>query len=86
MQTTVDIPDELYRQAEGKAAREGIPVGDIIAQGLRLALAEPRMSGHRRIAFPLHRSAEPGVLGVEAVRAAEESVAKEEDFSRGGAV
>ena len=86
MQTTVEIPDELYRQAEGKAALEGIPVGELIAQGLRLALAEPCVIGHERLAFPLHRSARPGVLGVEGVRAAEEAAAKEEDLSRAGAL
>ena len=86
MRTTVDIPDELYRQAESKASQEGIPVGDLIAQGLRLALGETRTGGRQRIASPLHHSARPGALSVEDVRAAEEGAAQQEDVARGGAV
>lgn len=83
MRTTVDIPDELYDQAKSKASREGVPVGDLIAQGLRLALGEARLSGGRqRIGFPLHHSTRPGVLSVEAVEAAEEAAAEQEDASR----
>lgn len=86
MRTTFDIPDELYQQAESKAAREGIPVGDLIAQGLRLALRETPVAGRQRIAFPLIHSARPGTLGVEQVRAAEEAAAQQEDAARGGAL
>ncbi len=86
MRTNVDIPDELYRQAESKAAQEGIPMGALIAQGLRLALSEMRMGGRERIAFPLHHSARPGALTVEDVRAAEEGAAQQEDAVRGGPV
>jgi hypothetical protein len=84
MRTTVDIPDELYHQAESKAAREGIPVGDLIAQVLRLALGETRMVGRRRIAFPLHHSARPGRLSVAEVRGAEEAAAQQEDAASAG--
>ncbi len=71
MRATVEIPDELYQEAETKAAQEGIPVGDLIAQGLRLALGETRPTGRQRIVLPLHHSARPGTLSAEAVRAAE---------------
>lgn len=84
MRATVEIPDQLYQQAESKAAEEGIPVGDLIAQGLRLALSETRPTGRQRIAFPLHPSARPGVLTAEAVRAAEEAAAELEDAARAG--
>jgi len=86
MRTTVDIPDELYQQAESKAAREGVPVGDVIAQALRVALREAPLAGRRRIAFPLVHSARPGTLGVEQVRAAEEAAAQQEDTARAGAL
>ena len=86
MQTTVDIPDELYQQAESKAAREGIPVGHLIARALRRALDETRMGGRQRIAFPLHHSARPGTLNVAQVRAAEEAAAQQEDAARAGAL
>ena len=84
MRTTLDIPDELYQQAESRAAREGIPVGDLVAQALRLALGETRVGGRQRIAFPLHRSARPGTLSVEGVRAAEGAAAQQEDAARAG--
>ena len=86
MRTTVDIPDELYQQAESKAAREGIPVGHLIAQALRLALGQTPMGGRQRIAFPLHHSARRGTLSVEQVRAAEEAAARQEDAARAGAL
>jgi hypothetical protein len=86
MRTTVDIPDELYRQAESKAAREGVPVGDLIAQALRRALGESPVAGRQRIAFPLIHSAQPGTLGVEQVQAAEEAAAKQEDAARAGSL
>jgi len=38
MKTTVEIPDELYRQAKIEAARRGGKVKDLVEQGLRLAL------------------------------------------------
>jgi hypothetical protein len=86
MQTTVDIPDELYRQADLTAAQEGIPLRDLIAQGLRLALGKPYVASGQRVAFPLLHSARPGTLGVEEVLAAEEVAAKQEDAARAGAL
>ena len=86
MGTTVHIPDELYRQAESIAALEGISVGDLIARGLRLALAETHPTARERIAFPLHHSARPGVLSAQRVRAAEEAAAQQEDGARASTV
>ena len=86
MRTIVDIPDDLYQQAELKAAREGIPVGLLIAQALRLALGQMPRAGRQRIAFPLHHSARPGTLSVEQVRAAEEAAVQQEDAARAGAL
>jgi hypothetical protein len=84
MQTTVDIPDELYCQIESKAAQEGVAVGDLIARTLREMLGETFLAGHQRITFPLIHSLRPGALSVEEVRAAEEAAAQQEDASRAG--
>jgi hypothetical protein len=84
MRATIDIPDELYQKAKSRAAQEGIAVGDLIAEGLRLALSEARSVGRRRIAFPLLHSSQPGALSAEAVRAAEEAAAGQEDAARAG--
>jgi len=82
MRTTVEIPDELYERAESKAAREGIPVGYLITEALRLALGTAHRAGRQRVAFPLHRSSRPGTLSLEQVRAAEDAAAQQEDAAR----
>jgi hypothetical protein len=86
MRTTVDIPDELYQRMESKAAQDGVPVGDLIAEALRSALHETPIAGHGRITFPLLHSARPGTLSPDQVRAAEEAAAQQEDASRAGAL
>jgi hypothetical protein len=39
MRTTVDLPDELLRQARQRAAAEGTTLTALLAEGLRLRLA-----------------------------------------------
>ena len=41
MRTTVDIPDELFRQAKSEAALQGRRLKDLVEEGLRLVLADP---------------------------------------------
>jgi len=86
MRTTVDISDELFRQAKARAALEGLRLRDLIERGLRLALAEQGSGAPRRVAFPLLRSSQPGALTSEAVRAAEETAAQQEDAEGAGPV
>jgi len=43
VKTTVDIPDDLYRQAEARAAREHREIKELVSEGLRLVLG----NGHR---------------------------------------
>jgi hypothetical protein len=38
MRTTVDLPDELLRQADARAAEEGTTLTALLADGLRLRL------------------------------------------------
>ena len=38
MRTTVDLPDELLRQARARAAEEGTTLTALLAEGLRLRL------------------------------------------------
>jgi hypothetical protein len=52
MKTTVDIPDELFREAKATAARTGFKLKDLVADGLRLVLMQPKPQG-RRVKFPL---------------------------------
>ncbi len=42
MKTTVEVPDDLYRQAKAEAALRGRKLKDLIEEGLRLVLEAPR--------------------------------------------
>jgi len=54
MKTTIEIPDDLFRQAKAKAALEGIHLRDLVEYGLRLAIeAPPTQATGRRTEFPL---------------------------------
>ena len=56
MKTTVDIPDELFREAKSRAAREGIKLRELVAEALREKLNMPSVQPQRqrrRAKFPL---------------------------------
>jgi len=46
MKTTIELPDDLLRQAKEYAARHGIPMREVIELGLQLAL-QAKMSSRR---------------------------------------
>jgi hypothetical protein len=41
MKTTVEVPDDLYRQAKAEAALRGRKLKDLVEEGLRLVLEAP---------------------------------------------
>ena len=47
MKTTIELPDELYRQAKAMAALDGRKLKDLVEQGLRLVL-KARRKGRRQ--------------------------------------
>ena len=67
MQTTVDLPDALYRKGVALAASRGATVGEFIIEAvakavqgdLRSSASEP---GNREVKLPLIRSKRPGTL------------------------
>ena len=85
MRTTVDLPDELFREAKARAALDGVPLRDFVEKGIRLALAQsPKAGKGKRIKFPLHRSGRPGTLRAADFRAAEAKTALAEDAAHAG--
>lgn len=52
MKTTVEIPDDLFREAKTAAARDGTKLKHLVADGLRLVLGKTK-PGARRQQFPL---------------------------------
>jgi hypothetical protein len=53
MRTTVDLPDELLRQARRQAAEEGTTLTALLADGLRLRLGGAPRSARRRRPLPV---------------------------------
>ncbi len=47
MKTTVELPDDLYRQAKSEAALHGRKLKDLVEEGLRLVLEAPRAKPRR---------------------------------------
>jgi hypothetical protein len=46
--TTLEIEDELFRQAKARAALEGKRLRDLVEEGLRLVLEQTNARSHRR--------------------------------------
>jgi hypothetical protein len=53
MRTTIDLPDELLRQARTRAAEEGTTLTALITEGLRLRLGETATGRRRRRKLPV---------------------------------
>ena len=53
MRTTVDLPDELLRQARKQAAEEGTTLTALLADGLRLRLRRAAPGRGRRRRLPV---------------------------------
>jgi hypothetical protein len=53
MRTTVDLPDELLRQARRRAAEEGTTLTALLADGLRLRLGGAVAARGRRRRLPV---------------------------------
>jgi hypothetical protein len=80
MKTTVDIPEDLFREAKSRAALTGTKLKDLVADGLRLVLdGRGGRSTARRIQFPI-LAARPGAPTItrQMVEAAEAQTLQEE--------
>jgi hypothetical protein len=64
VRTTVDIPDPLYRELKGKAAREGQSVKELILRGVEHELKKGTRRT-RRVSLPIVPSKRPGTLELD---------------------
>lgn len=79
MKTTIEIPDELFREAKARAAMEGIKLKDLIAAALREKLNALPDDKPRRARFPIIESTNTGLkITDEMVHDAIEQMYKEE--------
>jgi hypothetical protein len=63
MRTTVDIPNEIYRELKERAARQGTSVKQIILRSVVRDQAETVSAAPRKqLTFPLIKSKRPGSL------------------------
>jgi hypothetical protein len=60
MRTTIDIPDELLKDAKRKALEEDTTLRQLVIEGLKLRSGVAK--SRQRIEFPIIRSKNPGTL------------------------
>lgn len=52
MKTTIDLPDELARQARQVARKEGVTLRALVEEGLQRSLEARRHGARRQLDFP----------------------------------
>ena len=62
MRTTIDIPDNTYRDLKVTAAREEKPVRLIVLRGIQRELGEGETRPVWKLKLPLIHSSRPGTL------------------------
>ena len=65
MRTTVDIPDDVYRQLKVKAALEGETVRAIALRGILHEIHGPAPKPVRRLTKPILKSYAPGSIRID---------------------
>lgn len=54
MKTTIELPDELVRQARRVARQEGASLRALVEEGLQRSLEARRQAARRELDFPTH--------------------------------
>ena len=84
MRTSLDLPDELLREAKIAAIERGVTLRQLLTDALKRELREDagKPQTRRRVDFPIIRSGVPGHLRItpDDIRRVEE----EDDLRRGG--
>jgi hypothetical protein len=65
MRTTVDIPDNKYRQLKTKAASEGTTVKALVLKGVEVVLAKQDGPRRTKRKLPVLPSSQPGSLHID---------------------
>ena len=83
MRTTIELPEDLFRRIKARAALQGRPLKDLVAEGLTLLLQGAKAGASspspRRTQFPIIKSKNPKrTLTPEMVATAEEELLAEE--------
>jgi len=66
MQTTVDLPDALYRESEALAALRGATVEQLIIEAVSKEVhGNASTPGNREVELPLIHSTRPGTLDLK---------------------
>lgn len=62
MRTTIDLPDQLFRELKSVAARRGASLKTVIRTAVEEEIRKTERKAGRRLKFPLLSSHEPGSL------------------------
>jgi hypothetical protein len=63
MRTTLDVPDDLFRELKATAAKQGISLKALLRSAVENELARATVRRKdRRVRFPILNSHEPGAL------------------------
>lgn len=64
MRTTIDLPDQLFRELKAIAARRGTSLKIVIHAAVEEEIRKAERKAGRRLKFPLLASDEPGSLAL----------------------
>jgi hypothetical protein len=84
MRTTIDIPDQLFREAKAHAALRGQTLKEFMEEGVRLALGQQTMPESTRVSFPIIPAGTRTTITAEEVKALIQQSELEDDRRRAG--
>lgn len=64
MRTTIDLPDDLFRELKAAAARRGASLKTVIRIAVEEEIRKSDRKTGRRVKFPVLRSTQAGVLNL----------------------
>lgn len=70
MRTTIDLPQQLLRQAKATAAIEGRSLKEFVADAVAQKLSAGSRTHRRRVQLPLVKSSKPGSVALTGERVA----------------